>query len=59
MPKGFIGDDIHFGKYGGEPVDWRKMPPDPDDLIENDEDLPCPEHVKAILGFDPDEFDDE
>jgi hypothetical protein len=46
------GVRVQFGK-GGKLADWRKAKDvdfDPDD-----EDLPCPPEVKAILGFDPDE----
>lgn len=37
-------------------TDWRKQPdPDPDDEG-NDEDIPTPQYVIDILGFDPDEL---
>lgn len=46
---------------GVDPNDWRNQP-DPDgeqdDLLDmDDEDLPAPNYVVELLGFDPDEED--
>ena len=50
-------EEIHFGKVGGEIPDWRKVTLDDED-DDNDEDYPVSEGVLAVLGFDPDEEDE-
>jgi len=50
--------DVHFGKIGEEPVDWRKADldePDPDDELLDE----TPEDVIRMLGFDPLELEEE
>lgn len=46
--------EVHFGSVSDEPEDWRKDAGAEDDNDE-DEDIETPEHVKEMLGFDPDE----
>lgn len=43
--------DVHFGAVRAAPIDWRKLPAEPDP---DDEQLAkTPADVLAILGFDP------
>jgi hypothetical protein len=49
--------DVHFGKVGEKPIDWRSKPlsivdDDDDELLDV-----TPEDVVGILGFDPKEFE--
>jgi len=45
--------NIHFGKVGNTKVKPTESSKEND--FDNDEDVPCPDDVKSILGFDPDE----
>ena len=44
---------------GVDPENWRNLPDvdGDDESLDNDEPLPCPQYVKDILGFDPDDED--
>lgn len=47
--------EVHFGKVGASPIDWRKMP---DEDADDDAELAkTPPDVVAILGFDPKDAD--
>jgi hypothetical protein len=50
---------VHFGKIGSELPDWREDEELVNEEDPDDEDIETPEDVIAILGFDPDELDDD
>jgi hypothetical protein len=54
-----LGVDLIFGDPDDPRPDWRKG--DPDDRIDDDDDPSpiAPEVLVDMLGFDPDELDDE
>jgi hypothetical protein len=45
--------NIHFGKVGSKKL--KPIQSSNEDDFDNDEDVPCSDDVKSILGFDPDE----
>lgn len=49
--------DVHFGDVDKPLPDWHKSPI-VDDEDPDDEDIPAPPDVIAILGFDPSEEDE-
>ncbi len=42
-------------EWGSDPNNWRDLPDS--DTTDDDQDVPTPQHVKDVLGFDPDEED--
>ncbi len=59
MAKSKVHDDLIIDWGNTDPANWRNLP-DPEEEneedIENDVDVPTPQYVIDMLGFDPDEL---
>jgi hypothetical protein len=48
--------EVHFGSVEEKPLDWRA---EKDSDEDNDDDLPATAALIDMLGFDPDELEEE
>jgi hypothetical protein len=53
------GFDVHYGKVGAKPPDWREHQDEFDDKDTDEELDQTPQAVIDLLGFDPKEFSND
>lgn len=51
--------ETQYGDVKTSELDWRKEAEDKEDLVDDPDEEKASEHVVSMLGFDPDEIDEE